>query len=140
MNLPHPGSHGKPGNQTDPQPGWRGIWSARLQRFRTWLLDSGSQKETLPRAFLLFLLLFGTGMILISLIGDQGLIAYYRLRTEAAQLREDVERLEKRRTFLGHEIRALLGDPRYIEHLARRDLGLVKKGEIVVQLPAPESP
>ncbi len=79
-------------------------------------------------------------MILISLIGDQGLIAYYRLRTEAAQLREDVERLEKRRTFLGHEIRALLGDPRYIEHLARRDLGLVKKGEIVVQLPAPESP
>ena len=133
MNLP------TNGNRNQPRPGWAKGWGARLQRFRTWLLDSGSQKETLPRVFLLFLLLFGTGMIVISLIGDQGLIAYYRLRTEAAQLRQDVKRLEKRRTFLGHEIRALRDDPRYIEHLARRDLGLVKKGEIVVQLPAKEA-
>lgn len=140
MNLPpnEPRNETRQEKPPPPRPGLRVRWRARLGRFLAWLIDPGGESslgQGLPRAFPLFLLLFGAGMILISLIGDQGLISYYQLRHEAASLREDVERLKARKDFLGLEIEALRNDPGYIEHLARKDLGLVKPGEIVLQLP-----
>jgi cell division protein FtsB len=109
-----------------------GAW----QRLLAWLSDGeAAATGQLPRFFLLFLLLFGAGMILISLVGDQGLIAYYGLRRDAQALREDVTRLDARREELTREIEALRSDPDYIAHLARKRLGLVKPGETVVQLP-----
>jgi cell division protein FtsB len=109
-----------------------GAW----QRLQAWLADADSVASgNLPRFFLLFLLLFGVGMILISLVGDQGLIAYYGLRREAGSLRADVQALQARRTELAQEVRALRSDPDYIALLARKRLGLVKPGETVLQLP-----
>ena len=116
-------------------------WKGRCHGLLAWLMDNGANSslgQALPRAFPLFLLLFGVGMILISLIGDQGLIAFYRLRSEASALREEVKSLQRREVGLIREIEALRDDPGYIEHLARRDLGLIKPGEIVVQLPRQE--
>ncbi len=84
---------------------------------------------------MLFLGMFGVGMILISLIGDQGLIAYYRLRGEAEALKEDVAGMEGRKNRLLREIEALQNDPATIEHLARKYHGLVKPGDVVLQLP-----
>ena len=106
------------------------------QRLVAWL-RGGEPGEELPRAFPVFLLLFGVGMILISLVGDQGLIAYYGLRRDAEGLRRDVARLEARRTELNEQIEALRSDPDYIAYLARERLGLVKPGETVLQLPRP---
>ena len=91
----------------------------------------------LPRYFVAFVLLFMVGMLLISLFGDQGLISYYRLKAEARQLRLDVAALGQRRGELAREIRALREDDEYIGMLARQRLGLVRPGEIVVQLPLP---
>ena len=110
------------------------------QRLQAWLADGDSVAAGhLPRFFLLFLLLFGVGMILISLVGDQGLIAYYSLRREAQSLRADVTALEARRVELTRQIEALRGDPEYVAALARKRLGLVKPGETVLQLPRQES-
>ena len=110
----------------------RQIW----QRWQAWLADGESRSAgQLPHFFLLFLLLFGVGMILISLVGDQGLIAYTGLRREASALRADVQRLEARRVLLTRRIEALRSDPDYIAVLARKRLGLVKPGETVLQLP-----
>ena len=106
------------------------------QRWQAWLADGESLAAgQLPRFFLLFLLLFGVGMILISLVGDQGLIAYTSLSREARALHEDVGRLESRRVLLTQQIEALRSDPDYIAVLARKRLGLVKPGETVLQLP-----
>ncbi|MDH4225469.1 MAG: septum formation initiator family protein, partial [Deltaproteobacteria bacterium] len=38
---------------------------------------------------------------------------------------------------LQETIRALGEDPAYLEYLARRDLGLVRPGEVLVELPVP---
>jgi cell division protein FtsB len=89
----------------------------------------------LPRALLSFLVLFALGMLLISLVGNQGLIAYSMLRAERQTLQQDVEALHARELALAREIEALRGSPAYIEQVARRKLGFVKPGEIVVQLP-----
>ena len=89
----------------------------------------------LPRALLSFLLLFAFGMMLISLVGDQGLAAYWMLRAERESLQQDVKALEARERELLLEIEALRGDPAYIEQVARRELGFVKPGEVIVQLP-----
>lgn len=116
---------------------------ARLRAWLDWLLQGpeggAAGGQALPRFFPVFLLLFGVGMILISLIGDQGLIAYYRLQREAQTLHGEVRRLQRHRVGLEQQIEALRNDPAYIEHLARRLLGLVKPDEIVLQLPRPKS-
>jgi cell division protein FtsB len=112
------------------------------QRLRAWLsgLPTGDTTAPghLPRFFVLFLLLFALGMVLISLVGDQGLIAYYGLQREAAHLRREVGVLEQRRVTLIQQIEALRSDPEYIAHLARQRLGLIKAGETVLQLPRAE--
>ena len=91
--------------------------------------------EELPRLFPLFLLLFGLGMILISLVGDQGLIAYYRLQKEAETLRLELQTMQGREQELLREIDALNNSDAYLEMLARRNLGLVKPDEMIIQLP-----
>jgi cell division protein FtsB len=78
-------------------------------------------------------------MFLVSLFGDQGLFAYRSLRGEAVSLRDEVGALKIKQQDLGREIRLLRGDPATIERLARERLGLVKAGEIVIQLPPPKA-
>ncbi|MBI4083783.1 MAG: septum formation initiator family protein [Candidatus Lambdaproteobacteria bacterium] len=108
---------------------------ARLRAGGAEILRDRGSAERLPRGFLVFLLVFGAGMILISLVGDQGLIAYLRLQEEARTLEVEIQQLEAHRHDLEREVRALRDDPAYIELLARKRLGLVKPGETVIELP-----
>jgi len=117
---------------------WRARAGARLRRLQEWLVEDGGRGDRLPRGFLVFLVLFGVGMITISLVGDQGLIAYYRLQQERDALRREVQSLQAEETVLRRRIAALKGDPAYIEHLARKRLGLVRPDEVVIELPAPD--
>ena len=103
---------------------WGALWSWERSAFG------------LPRTLVSFLLLFAFGMMLISLVGDQGFAAYWMLRAERETLRLDVKTLEARERALVQEIEALRADPAYIEQVARRELGFVKPGEVIVQLPA----
>lgn len=112
-------------------------WAGNLQGVFRAGEDGAEALGGLPRYSAAFVLLFMVGMLLISLFGDQGLIAYYRLKAEARQLRGDVAALSERQGELAREIRALRDDDGYIEALARQRLGLVRHGEIVVQMPLP---
>lgn len=119
-------------------PAW-GTMKQALVRLREWLReDDGSWHEGAPRPFLLFLLIFGVGIVLISLLGDQGLLAYYGLRREESALRKEIDGLARQEGDLASRIQALRSDPQYIEMLARQRLGLVKPGETVLQLPRKE--
>jgi len=93
----------------------------------------------IPRGWAAFVVLFFAGMIVVSLVGEQGLVSYWLLSKESRTLAEHVAGLEERETELLREIDALRTDPGYIEQLARRQLGFVKPGEVVVQLPAAQA-
>ena len=97
---------------------------------------------TLPRGLWIFLAVFAAGMALVSLVGDQGLIAYRELRSEADRLRVHVVQMEARKSDLLRVIKSLHDDPDYIEQVARQKLGLVRPGELVLQIPpmSPQSP
>lgn len=110
-------------------------WISRLQGVFRPEESAEDPLQGLPRYFIAFVLLFMVGMLLISLIGDQGLIAYFRLKAEALSLRRDVAGLSEQRGELARTIKALRENPNYIEMLARQRLGLVRPGDVVVQLP-----
>ena len=60
-----------------------------LEYFKPSVSEEG-EGPVLPRFFIAFLLLFGAGMLVISLYGEQGLIAYSELEKETARLEREV--------------------------------------------------
>lgn len=106
-----------------------------VERLRDWMRqDDGSWRDGAPRPFLVFLLVFGVGIVLVSLLGDQGLVAYQGLRREEAALRRDIADLEREAGDLARDVEALRSDPDYVEMLARQRLGLVKPGETIIEI------
>lgn len=89
------------------------------------------------------------GVVVLSLVdgvfGQGGLIENERLRQQNAYESEAVATLARENERFREDARRLQEDPSAIEDLARRDLGLIKDGELVVILrdvpaPTPTSP
>jgi cell division protein FtsB len=57
-----------------------------------------------------------------------------RLAMQLAQTREAIASTDRDNAALRERVRALKDDPRAIEEIARRDLGLVMPGEVVIDL------
>jgi cell division protein FtsB len=72
-------------------------------------------------------------MIFFTVFGDKGLLQVYRLRRELREIERVNMELQQENERLKAEINNLRTNKKYIEELARRELGLVKKGEIVYQ-------
>ena len=68
------------------------------------------------------------GLILvfcIAFFGEQGLMANQRLRTEMAQLRDEIEGLRNANAELEERVRAMRDDPAAIEQTIREDMFMV---------------
>lgn len=80
-----------------------------------------------------FLLLVGLILLVwyFSLFGEKGLIKIIQLRRERDRIIADVSRIEEENKRLQEEIKRLREDSRYLESVARRDLGLIKENEIL---------
>jgi len=85
------------------------------------------------KRFLVTILLLVSVMIFFTFFGDKGLLQVYRLRRELKEIERDNKELRQENDRLRAEIDNLRTDRKYIEELARRELGLVKKGEIIYQ-------
>jgi cell division protein FtsB len=81
------------------------------------------------------LLVIFTGIILVviyfALFGEKGVVQILRLRHEHDTIMADVVRIEKQNEELSKEVRRLREDPRYLETVARRELGLIKENELL---------
>ena len=78
------------------------------------------------------LLLFVASLIVVdSLFGERGLLAMLRARQEYDELSATIARQRAENARLREQVRRLLEDPKAIEEVARRDLGLIKPGEKV---------
>lgn len=57
----------------------------------------------------------------------------YQTKKELKGIQEDIARLEQENTRLRTEIDLLKNDPAYLEEVARKEHGLLKKNEIIYQ-------
>jgi len=69
---------------------------------------------------------------------ERGLLQYLQLKKEIAALTEENSRLETRNTELSEDINRLRSDDRYLEEVARKKHGLLKKNETVFEFEPPK--
>ena len=80
-------------------------------------------------------------MLLVhDVFGTHGFLAMRRTRNEIEKVQTEIERLNKENRQLADEVKALKTDPRYIEKIAREDLGLAKDGEVIIKIPQGQLP
>jgi len=79
-------------------------------------------------ALLMIVLILG-----VALFGEKGVVRLVKLMREREALSSEVEQLKVENDRLRHEIEALRNDQDYLEHLARKQLGMVRKDELVYQ-------
>jgi cell division protein FtsB len=88
-----------------------------------------------------WLLLFVASVIVVDgLVGDRGLLAMLRARQEYDELARTIAQERAENARLRDEARRLKEDPKAIEEIARRDLGLIRPGErvfIIKDVPPP---
>lgn len=84
------------------------------------------------RGLILVLCFFGL-MFFLSLVGDRSLLELYRMVRVKADLEQQIETLKRENALLREEVEAMQRFPSRAEEIARRDLGLVRPGEIVYQ-------
>lgn len=81
----------------------------------------------------LVLLAIIAGILGYTIFSDTGLIHLAQLRQELKEMRQENDRLRQENKKLRTQARALKGDLKYIEKIAREELGMVKKDEQVYQ-------
>lgn len=72
-------------------------------------------------------------IILTGLIFLPGAVKYYSLSIQKAQNQAKLKALIEENRQLAEDNKKLKNDPVYIEKMARENLGLAKKGEVVVK-------
>mgnify|MGYP003349502753 CR=1 FL=1 len=90
------------------------------------------------------LLLLACALVVVidALVGERGLLAMIKVRDEADALARHVDRLRQENVQLRDVARRLREDPTAIEEVARRELGLIRRGEtlFVIRDAAPAPP
>ncbi len=77
------------------------------------------------------LIVFVAVIGLMTIFGDRGLIRVYKLSQERDSMRGQNEQIKGENAAMKDEISKLKSDYRYIEMIARKDLGMVEKNEMV---------
>jgi cell division protein FtsB len=80
------------------------------------------------------LLFVGCVLLANALVGERGLVATIKARDEYRQASEDLARITAENAGLREQARRLQSDAATIEVVARRDLHMIRRGEILVQI------
>ena len=75
-------------------------------------------------------------MLFFLVFGEWGLVHYQRLAEERRSLEERSQALQRENELLREKIYRISKDDRYLEKIAREDLGLAKEGEIIFLFPS----
>ena len=82
------------------------------------------------RRVLRYVLAFVSCVVVIdAVVGEKGLVAMFKARQQYQLLEQSLIRVRSENAALREEARRLREDPRTIEDIARRELGLMKPGE-----------
>ncbi len=78
-----------------------------------------------------FVLVILLAMVLLIIFGDKGLMDYRMLSGKLTSLKDFNADMVSENRLLEKEILLLRKDSHYIEMTARKELGMIKKGDIV---------
>ena len=73
-------------------------------------------------------------VVVLSLIGDKGLIQYYSLKKQESQLEKEIESLNLEKQEWIRKINSLKSNLTYMESIAREELGMVRNDEVMILL------
>ena len=73
-------------------------------------------------------------MTLLITFGNRGVVDNYLMSKRLSEMQKENEVLATQNRDLGKTILLLRSDPSYIESIARNELGMVKKGDVVYRL------
>ena len=83
-----------------------------------------------PRRTGRYVLLLATILLIANaVVGERGLVALVRANQAHAHLQQVIETLRTENGRLHRYVEALIDEPRFIEDLARRELGMIRPGE-----------
>lgn len=86
----------------------------------------------MPRRSIHLLLIFVTVVLVVdALVGEKGLMESMRARQQSREVAASLEAIKRENVQLLEEARRLREDPQAIEALARKDLGLIRQGELL---------
>lgn len=92
------------------------------------------------RIFLSIAALILGSLLIFIIFGEHGYIDLNGLKSERDQLLESNNQIREKNVSLSTEIDRLKNDPNYIENVARHELGMVGKDELILKprsLPGP---
>jgi cell division protein FtsB len=72
-------------------------------------------------------------ILYFTIFGERGLLRIYHLNKEKQDVQSRLEAIKGENLKLVREVDALKNDRRYLESIARRDFGMVRKNEIIYQ-------
>jgi cell division protein FtsB len=108
------------------------VGEERTMRKRNYMkVDRSSKTARRKKVFLAAGILLGVYLLASSILGEMGLVKYYRMKAQYTALTEEITKLKQDNAKLGRDVRSLKTDPACIERIARDKLGLARPGEIV---------
>ena len=87
---------------------------------------------TRSRGIVILVLVLLFILVLTFFFGDSGIIEIVRSQDKIAQLRSEIEELERKKEMLKNEMKELETNPLALEKQAREKLWLMKKNEKVI--------
>lgn len=91
-------------------------------------LWSGKKKR-----YFIPLLLFIVVTVSLTIFGDRGLIRIYKVSKDRDSIKAYNEKIKTENAAMREEIERLKSDDKYIELVARKELGMIGKNEVVYQ-------
>ena len=90
--------------------------------------------NTKQSVLLAFVILAIVSLFLFIIFGENGLADLHLLKIERDVLLKQNAELAKKNLDLYREIERLKSDPKYLESVARKELGVVRKDELIFKL------
>ncbi len=100
---------------------------------------SRSKSSRLEKILLTTLVIIAFGIAGAAVVGKHGLLTYINMQNRYEQMQEECERLREENERLRQEIQALRKDPEAIEEVARKELGMIKPGEVLYKFKPEDS-
>ncbi len=94
-------------------------------------MTSNSSPPSAPRKVPLWAFLIVLALLSLALFGERGILRALQYQRQMDALTQKLEELQKTNESLRKEIDALNSNRKYIEGIARKELGMVKEGEVV---------